>query len=203
VTTLDERPAGLDEVARAALFGDARTANTFTDTPVTDEQLAQVWELARWAPTAANLQPARVLYVRTPEAKARLVPLLNDTNRERAASAPVTAVLALDERFHDAIPQVAPYLAGLQPVLEEDTAMRSGMGSYSAALQAGYFILAVRALGLAAGPMAGFDRAAVDAEFFAGTTWRSHLVVNIGYPGPDAFRPRMPRLAPEDVVRYA
>ena len=203
MTTLDERPAGLDETARAALFGDARTANSFASTPVTDEQLAQVWELARWAPTAANLQPARVLYVRTPEAKARLVPLLNDTNRDRAASAPVTAVLALDERFHDAIPTVAPFLAGLQPVLEEDTAMRSGMGSYSAALQAGYFILAVRALGLAAGPMAGFDRAAVDAEFFAGTTWRSHLVVNIGYPGPDAFRPRLPRLAPEDVVRYA
>ncbi|ABS04998.1 3-hydroxypropanoate dehydrogenase [Kineococcus radiotolerans] len=203
MTTLDERPAGLDETARAALFGDARTANSFASTPVTDEQLAQVWELARWAPTAANLQPARVLYVRTPEAKARLVPLLNDTNRDRAASAPVTAVLALDERFHDAIPTVAPFLAGLQPVLEEDTAMRSGMGSYSAALQAGYFILAVRALGLAAGPMAGFDRDAVDAEFFAGTTWRSHLVVNIGYPGPDAFRPRLPRLAPEDVVRYA
>ena len=202
MTTLDERPAGLDEAARAALFGDARTANTFARTPVTDEQLAQVWELARWAPTAANLQPARVLYARTPEAKARLVPLLNDTNRDRAAGAPVTAVLALDERFHDAIPTVAPFMTGMQPVLEQDAAMRAGMGSYSAALQAGYFILAVRALGLAAGPMAGFDREAVDAEFFAGTTWRSHLVVNIGYPGVDAYRPRLPRLAPEDVVRY-
>jgi 3-hydroxypropanoate dehydrogenase len=202
VTTLDERPVGLDDTARAALFGDAHTANTFASTPVTDEQLAQVWELARWAPTGANLQPMRVLYVRTPEAKARLVPLLNDTNRDRAASAPVTAVLALDDRYHEAIPTVAPFLAGLQPVLEENTALRGEMGSYSAALQAGYFILAVRALGLAAGPMGGFDKAAVDAEFFAGTTWRSHLVVNIGYPGEDAFRPRLPRLDVEDVVRF-
>ncbi|WP_328295325.1 malonic semialdehyde reductase [Kineococcus sp. NBC_00420] len=202
MTTLDERPLGLHDSARAALFGDAHTANTFADTPVTDEQLAQVWELARWAPTGANLQPMRVLFVRTPEAKARLVPLLNDTNRDRAASAPVTAVLAVDDRFHDAIPTVAPFMAGMQPVLEENAAMRESMGSYSAAMQAGYFILAVRALGLAAGPMGGFDKAAVDAEFFAGTDWRSHLVVNIGYPGPDAFRPRLPRLDVEDVVRF-
>jgi 3-hydroxypropanoate dehydrogenase len=202
VTTLDERPVGIDEAARTALFSDAHTANTFASTPVTDEQLAQIWELARWAPTGANLQPMRVLYVRSAEAKARLVPLLNDTNRDRAASAPVTAVLAVDDRFHDAIPTVAPFLAGMVPMLEENTSLREDMGSYSGALQAGYFILAVRALGLAAGPMGGFDKDAVDAEFFSGTNWRSSLVVNIGYPGQDAFRPRLPRLDVEDVVRF-
>ena len=203
MTTLDERPTGLDEAARAALFTDARTANTFAATPVTDEQLAQVWELTRWAPTAANTQPMRVLYVRSPEARARLIPHLADTNRDRAASAPVTAVLAVDDRFHETLPTVAPFMAGMQPVLEQDEALRSAMGGYSAALQAGYFVLAVRALGLAAGPMGGFDKAGVDAEFFAGTSWRSHLVVNIGYPGEGAFRPRLPRLAHEDVVRFA
>jgi len=202
MTTLEDRPLVLDDEARAALFTDARTANAFAGTPVTDQQLAQIWDLARWAPTGANLQPMRVLFVRTDEARARLLPHLADTNRDRAASAPVTAVLAVDDRFHDNIPTVAPYMAGLQPVLEENTAMRGDMGTYSAALQAGYFILAVRALGLAAGPMAGFDKAGVDAEFFAGTTWKSSLVVNIGYPGENAYRPRMPRLDPGEVVRF-
>ncbi|WP_432561179.1 malonic semialdehyde reductase [Kineococcus sp. SYSU DK003] len=203
MTAVDDRPLGLDDAARAALFTDAHTANTFASTPVSDTELAQIWELARWAPTGANLQPLRVLFVRSAEARARLVPLLADTNRERAASAPVTAVLAVDDRYHEAIPTVAPFMAGMQPVLEENTALRADMGGYSAALQAGYFILAVRALGLAAGPMAGFDKAAVDAEFFAGTDWHSTLVVNIGHPGEGAFRPRLPRLPHEDVLRFA
>lgn len=203
MTTLDERPAGLDEAARAALFSEAHTANTFAATPVGDEELTQIWELTRWAPTGANLQPLRVLFVRSEEGKQRLLPLLADTNRDRAASAPVTAVLAVDDRFHDTIPTVAPFMVPRQGFLDENAAVRTEMGSYSAALQAGYFILAVRSLGLAAGPMAGFDKAGVDAEFFAGTSWRSSLVVNIGHPGPDAFRPRLPRLPHEDVVRFA
>ncbi|WP_432513484.1 malonic semialdehyde reductase [Kineococcus sp. SYSU DK001] len=203
MTTLTQDPRRLDEATLAALFTGAHTANTFADTPVGDEELTRIWELARWAPTGANLQPLRVLFVRTPEAKARLVPLLADTNRDRAASAPAIAVLAVDDRFHDAIPTVAPFMVPRQGWLEENAAARGEMGAYSGALQAGYFILAVRALGLAAGPMAGFDKAGVDAEFFAGTSWRSSLVVNIGHPGPDAFRPRLPRLPHEDVVRFA
>jgi 3-hydroxypropanoate dehydrogenase len=202
MTTLDETPLALDDEARAALFTQAHTANSFAATPVSDSQLAEIWDLARWAPTGANLQPMRVLFVRSDEARDRLLPHLADTNRDRAASAPVTAVLAVDERFHDNIPTIAPYMAAMQPMLEENEALRTDMGTYSAALQAGYFILAVRALGLAAGPMAGFDKAGVDAEFFAGTTWRSALVVNIGYPGENAYRPRMPRLDPGEVVRF-
>lgn len=204
MTALDDRPLGLDPDARAALFTDAHTVQHFAPTPVTDAQLTELWDLARWAPTAANLQPLRLLFVRSVQGRERLLPLLDEKNRDRAATAPVTAVLARDDRFHDAIPQVAPFLAGLQPVLDGNAELRAQMGGYSAALQAGYLILAVRALGLAAGPMAGFDKAGVDAEFFAGTSWRSELVVNIGYPATeDAFRPRMPRLAPEDVVRFA
>ncbi|MEW1957490.1 malonic semialdehyde reductase [Kineococcus sp. NPDC059986] len=204
MTALDDRPLVLDADARAALFTDAHTVQRFAPTPVTDAQLTELWDLARWAPTAANLQPLRLLFVRSAQGRERLLPLLAEQNRDRAATAPVTAVLARDDRFHDAIPHVAPYLSGLQPVLEENDGMRAEMGGYSAALQAGYLILAVRALGLAAGPMAGFDKAGVDAEFFAGTPWKSELVVNIGYPAAqDAFRPRMPRLAPKDVVRFA
>ena len=145
MTALDDRPLGLDADARAALFTDAHTVQRFAPTPVTDAQLAELWDLARWAPTAANLQPLRLLFVRSAEGRERLLPLLEEKNRERAAGAPVIAVLARDDRFHDAIPQVAPFLAGLQPVLEQNAGMRAEMGGYSAALQAGYLILAVRA----------------------------------------------------------
>lgn len=199
VTTL---PA-LSEEARAALFSEAHTANTFAPTPVSDAELETIWDLTRWAPTSANLQPLRVLYVRTPEGRDRLLPHIAEGNRDRVASAPVTAVLALDTRFHDQIPTVLPVMPHLQGVLEADESMRTQMGTYSAALQAGYFILAVRSLGLAAGPMAGFDAAGIDGEFFAGTPWHATLVVNLGHPGENAFRPRLPRLELDDVLRWA
>ncbi|MFF0649127.1 malonic semialdehyde reductase [Streptomyces tendae] len=189
--------------AGAALFTDARTAYSFADTPVDDATLTSVWELARWAPTAANTQPLRVLYVRTAEGKERLLPHLDEGNRPKSASAPVVAILAVDHRFHEHIPHVLPIRPEMKEYFESEPAQREAITSFNGPLQAGYFILAVRALGLAAGPMAGFDPAGIDKEFFADGDWHSLLVVNIGHPtGPPAFD-RMPRLAHEHALDWA
>ncbi|MEV4045159.1 3-hydroxypropanoate dehydrogenase [Streptomyces sp. SAI-195] len=189
--------------AGAALFTDARTAYSFADTPVDDATLTSVWELARWAPTAANTQPLRVLYVRTAEGKERLLPHLDEGNRPKSASAPVVAVLAVDHRFHEHLPHVLPIRPEMKEYFEGEPAQREAITSFNGPLQAGYFILAVRALGLAAGPMAGFDPAGIDKEFFADGDWHSILVVNIGHPaGPPAFD-RMPRLAHEHALDWA
>lgn len=193
----------LDEAGRALLFTAARTANTFASTPVTDAELTEIWELAKWAPTAANTQPLRVLYVRTDEGKARLIPHLSEGNRAKTASAPAVAVLALDPRFHEHIPTLMPFRPELKDVFEANEPMRTATGRFGSTLQAGYFLLAVRALGLAAGPMAGFDAAAVDAEFFPDGRHHSILVVNIGHPGVDPWFDRLPRLPHSDIVEWA
>jgi 3-hydroxypropanoate dehydrogenase len=193
----------LDDAGRALLFTDARTANSFAPTPVTDAELNEIWELAKWPPTAANVQPLRVLYVRPGPGRDRLVEHMADGNKAKTASAPAVAVLALDTRFHEHIPAVMPYKPELKDVFEANETMRTETGRFSAALQAGYFLLAVRANGLAAGPMGGFDAAALDADFFPDGRWRSILVVNIGHPGQDPWFGRLPRLDHSDVVQWA
>ena len=195
--------ARLDDAGRALLFTDARTANSFAPTPVTDAELNEIWELAKWPPTAANIQPLRVLYVRPGPGRDRLVEHMADGNKAKTASAPAVAVLALDTRFHEHIPAVMPYKPELKDVFEANETMRTETGRFSAALQAGYFLLAVRAHGLAAGPMGGFDAAALDAYFFPDGRWRSILVVNIGHPGQDPWFGRLPRLDHADVVQWA
>ncbi|MCP2321254.1 3-hydroxypropanoate dehydrogenase [Nocardia amikacinitolerans] len=193
----------LDSAARTALFTEARTANTFSDTPVTDAELTQIWDLARWAPTAANTQPLRVLFVGKGEGRTRLVGHMDEGNKAKTEAAPAVAVLAVDTRFHEHVPTLLPFKPELAGLFEADAELRADTGAFNSALQAGYFVLAVRSVGLAAGPMGGFDRTGVDSAFFPDGRWRSLLVVNIGHPGEDAWRERLPRLAHEDVVRWA
>ncbi|MFC9358549.1 malonic semialdehyde reductase [Rhodococcus sp. NPDC057014] len=192
----------LDEAGRALLFSEARTANSFAPTPVTDEQLAQIWDLAKWAPTAANTQPLRIVFARTGEGRARLLPHMSEGNKAKTESAPAVAILAVDTQFHDHIPALLPFRPELRDVFEGDAKMRERTGDFNGALQAGYFILAVRSLGLAAGPMAGFDAAGIDAEFFPDGRFRSILVVNIGHPGENPWFDRLPRLDPADTVSW-
>lgn len=192
----------LDRVAQELLFTEARTANSFSPEPVDDETLRAIWELAKWPPTAANTNPLRVLYVRTEDGKARLLPHLAEGNVAKTASAPVVAVLAADSEFHEHLPQLFPVRPEMKDAFE-DPAAREPMWQFNSALQAGYFLLAVRAAGLAAGPMAGFDNAGVDREFFPDGRWRSILVVNIGKPGDDPWFDRLPRLDYEDAVALA
>ena len=198
-TTLDR----LDDAGRALLFTEARTANTFASVPVSDEELTDIWELAKWAPTMANTQPLRVLFVRPGEGRERLVAHMADGNKEKTLAAPAVAVLAVDTQFHEHIPTVMPFMPQLQDALAANDEMRIKSGSYSGALQAGYFILAIRAAGLAAGPMAGFDGPAIDNEFFPDGRWQTALVVNIGHPAADAFRPRQARLGHDHVIKWA
>lgn len=195
----------LDDAGRALLFTEARTSNSFTDQPVTDAELSGIWDLARWSPSMANSQPLRVLFVRTPEGRERLVGHMADGNKAKTESAPAVAVLAYDADFHEHFPTVFP--ARGEMMRDNFGGMpgeaREGVSKYSAAIQTGVFLLAVRAHGLAAGPMAGFDAAGIDADFFAGTTWKTHLVVNIGHPGVDPWFDRLPRLDADTAVTWA
>lgn len=193
----------LDDAARDLLFARARTVNNFASTPVSDAALVQIWEMARWAPTAANSQPLRVQYVRTADARRRLIEHLDEGNREKTTSAPVTAILAVDSGFHEHLPHLLPIRPQIREVFATDDALRERTANFNAALQAGYFILAIRAAGLAAGPMAGFDPTGMDTEFFSGTTWRSILVVNIGHPGENPWFERLPRLDTSTTVHWA
>lgn len=194
----------LEPAAQALLFTEARTANAFTDEPVTDAQLEAIFALSQWPPTMANTNPLRWLVVRSPAAKERLGPLMSDGNRAKTLSAPATIVLAADVDFHEHIPALLPYKPELREAFAADADARERKARDNAWLQAGYFILAVRAAGLAAGPMLGFDPAGIDAAFFAGTSWRSILVVNVGKPAAEgAWFDRLPRLAFDVVAREA
>ena len=193
----------LDDESQGLLFTNARTANSFSDDPVDDEQLAAIYDLMKWAPTGGNTQPLRILFIRSPEAKEWLIAHLSEGNRNKTRSAPVVAVLAADTSFHEHLGRLFPQRPEMKDYFAADDALRERQAKFNATLQAGYFLLAVRAMGLAAGPMGGFDAAGIDEEFFADGTWSSILVVNIGRPGPRAWRDRLPRLDYHEAVRLA
>lgn len=192
----------LDEAARSLLFTQGRTANAFSNRPVTDEQLHEIYELMKWGPTWANTLPLRIVYVTTPEGKQRLLQHMQPGNAGKTASAPVNAVLAVDNRYHDHVPRLLPFRPEMRGTLEDNDAMRERIRDFSGAMQAAYFIMAVRAAGLAAGPMGGFDQASLDADLFPDGQWSSILVVNVGHPGENAWFDRLPRLDYEEVVRH-
>jgi 3-hydroxypropanoate dehydrogenase len=198
VDRTDDRIA-IDPYAQDLLFRSARTANTFSDEPVSDEQVRAIYELVKWAPTAMNTQPLRLLLVRTPEARQRLLPHLAEGNRAKTAAAPLVAILAADTGFHEHLPDLLPYAPNAKDHFADDAA-REKTARFNATLQAGYLLLGIRAAGLAAGPMGGFDAAGVDAEFFGDGRLRSFLIVNIGKPGENAWMDRLPRLNHDDVV---
>ncbi len=198
-TAFDVEPLALGAEAADLLFREARTANTFTTEPVTGQQLAAIYELTKWGPTAFNSTPLRVVLVQTSEARERLLPHLTEFNRSKTAVAPVVAILAADTEFVDHLPTLAPHMGDPTRIFP-DLAQREQFARFNATLQAGYFLVGIRAAGLAAGPMSGFDQAAVDAEFFADGRFRSLVVVNIGHPAPDAYRPRGARLDYEQAV---
>ena len=198
----DTQRLALDEQAMDLLFREARTHNGWLDRPVSDDLLKQAVELMKFGPTAVNASPMRIVFVRSPEAKAKLKGALMEGNVEKTMAAPATAILGYDRAFYDHLPRLFPHadakawFAGNE-AFATDTAYRNGT------LQAGYFLLALRGLGLDTGPMTGFDADKVDAAFFAGTNVRSNILVNIGYGDAGKLSPRSPRFACEEIARFA
>ncbi|WP_437609079.1 malonic semialdehyde reductase [Erwinia sp. V71] len=192
----------LNNAALATLFTDAHTHSVWQDKPVTDAQLDAIYNLLRLGPTSANCCPARFVFVRSAEGKEKLRPSLSSGNLAKTISAPVTAIVAWDPQFYDALPQLFPHTDARSwftssPALAEETAFRNS------SLQAAYLISACRALGLDTGPMSGFDREKVDAAFFADNGWKSNLLINIGYGDASKVHARLPRLAFSDACQLA
>lgn len=190
----------LDPSALDLLFRNARTHVKFTDRPVPDDLLRQAWDLARMGPTSANCQPARIVFVRSEAAKQKLKPALAPGNVDKTMAAPVTAIIAQDMAFYDKLPEQFPHTDARAWFVGND-AMIESTAFRNATLQGGYFILALRALGLDCGAMSGFDNAKADAAFFAGTPVRSNFLLNIGYGDPAGLFPRGPRLGFDEACR--
>ena len=189
----------LDAAAQDLLFREARTANTFTDEPVTDEQIQAIYDLVKYAPTSMNQQPLRVVLVRSAEARERLLGHMADGNKVKTATAPLVAILAADHEFHEELPAQFPAFPQAKDLFFGERPVREASSNFNAALQVGYFIVGVRAAGLAAGPMTGYDAAGINKEFLDDD--HSVLaVVNIGKSGADAWYPRNPRLSFDEVV---
>ena len=190
----------LSQEAQNLLFRDARTANTLTDEPISDEQVKAICDLAKWAPTSMNNQPLRIVLVRSSQARERLVQTMSDGNKAKTATAPLVAILAADHAFHENFPKTFPHFPGARDMFAADDALRAKTADMNATLQVGYFILAVRAAGLAAGPMTGYDSPALNDAFFPEGGHEVLAVVNIGKPGRDAWTDRLPRLDFNEVV---
>jgi len=184
---------GIPGEALEQIFTRARTHSAWSPQPVSDELLKQIYDLMRWGPTSANSSPARIAFVKTKEAKEKLLSCLAPGNVEKTRSAPLTAIIAHDLEFYEKLPRLFPHtdarswFVGNKPFIDS-TAFRNG------SLQGAYLIIAARALGLDCGPMSGFDNAKVDAAFFDGTTWKSNFLCNLGFGDPSALHPRAPRL---------
>jgi len=194
---LTDRDAPLSEAALAQLFTEARTRNAWTDRPVSEALLRKLYDLTKFGPTAVNMTPARFVFVTSPEAKARLVPLMAEGNQAKTAQAPVTIIIAQDIDFHEHLPTLFPHAPGAKDWFGEEAGRREAAFRNSS-LQGGYLTIAARALGLDVGPMSGFDAAAVKAEFFPDSNVEPNFIMNIGYGTDENLFPRSPRLSFED-----
>ncbi|MDH4573378.1 malonic semialdehyde reductase [Salinicola acroporae] len=192
----------LDDQALDQLFRTARTHNAWQPRDVTEETLRRLYDMVRMGPTSANCCPARFVFVRSTAGKDKLLPCVSAGNADKTATAPCTVIVAYDKRFYDQLPTLFPHTDARSwftgsEAFAEQTALRNS------SLQAGYLILAARAMGLDTGPMSGFDPEAVDQAFFAGTGWTANMLVNLGYGDEAGLKPRLPRLAFEEACQLA
>jgi 3-hydroxypropanoate dehydrogenase len=188
------RHAPLGAAAHAQLFSDGRTHNVFLDRPVPDALLREALNLAKMGPTAANQQPLRVVFLRSREAKDRLRPAMAPGNVEKTMAAPVVAITGYDLEFYEHLPYLMPHVDA-KSWFSGDAELAARSAAQSGTLQVGYFILALRAVGLDAGPMGGFDPAKVEAEFFPEGKIKANVIINIGYGDDSQLFPRSPRLS--------
>lgn len=197
---LKDRHQFIDGQALDQLFRDARTFNAWLDKPVSDDLLRQAVDLAKMAPTSVNASPMRLVFVRSAEAKEKLKPALAEGNVAKTMQAPVTAIIAHDLEFFEALPRLFPHMDARSwfsgnAAFAESTAFRNGT------LQGAYLLLALRAVGLDIGPMSGFNNALVDETFFAGGNVKSNFLINIGYGSQENLFPRSPRFDFAEIAR--
>jgi 3-hydroxypropanoate dehydrogenase len=192
--------SAIDAAALDQLFRTARTHNKWLDKDVPDSLLKGLVDVVKMGPTSANCQPARIVFVKSAAAKARLAPFLSEGNRAKTMTAPVCAIIGYDLEFYENLPRVFPHNQSAKswftssPAHAESTAFRNG------SLQGAYFILAARALGLDTGPMSGYDQAGVDKEFFPGGKIKSNFLCSVGYGDASAVLGRLPRLAFDEMA---
>ncbi|NNM63407.1 MAG: malonic semialdehyde reductase [Burkholderiales bacterium] len=193
----------LNDEARRLLFIEARTHNRFTPEPVPDTLLRQLYDLMKWGPTSANCSPARLVFVKSPEAKAKLAPCMSEGNRDKTLQAPVNVIVGMDMAFYDKLPELFPHNLTAKSWFEGNPEFSASTAMRNSSLQGAYFMLAARGLGLDCGPMSGFNVDAVNAAFFAGTSVKANFICNLGHGDPAGLFPRSPRLAFEQACRIA
>jgi 3-hydroxypropanoate dehydrogenase len=201
IATLDLDRARLDDAAVKQLFVDARSHNRWLDTPVDEALLRELYRLTALAPTSANSQPMRIVFVKSRAAKERLRPALAPGNVEKTMTAPVTAIVAHDLEFYEKLPTLMPHVDARSWFAHRPAEQNERAAFQGGTMQGAYLILAARALGLDCGPIGGFDNARVDAAFLPGGTWKSNFLVNLGYGDPAGLFPRSPRLDFDEACR--
>lgn len=189
----------VDEASLAILLGDARSHNGWLEVEVSDDQLRQAYDIAKWGPTSMNTQPMRLLFLRSAEAKERIRPALSPNNVDKAMAAPVLALISYDLAFHANLAKTFPHRPNAEALFTANAAMIEPTAFRNGSLQAAYFMLALRAVGLDVGPMSGFDAGKVNAEFFADSDWRANFICGIGHGDPTKIFDRLPRLDFDEV----
>jgi len=183
----------LDDAGLDLIFREGRSYNGYTDEPVTTSELHAIWDLAKMGPTSANMSPARIVWCATTDAKEKLALLASATNADKIRNAPVTAIIGMDYEFYEKLPKLFPHVDA-RPWFTGNQAMIETSAFRNTVLQGAYLIMAARALGFDTGPMSGFDNAAVDAAFFAGTPVKSNFITTLGHGDPASIFGRLPRL---------
>lgn len=183
------------------LFTEARTFRAWLPEKVSDQTLRDIYDLMKWGPTSANSCPARIVFVKAGPEKEKLISCLALGNVDKVKAAPVTAIIAQDEKFYDHIPKLNPHAVYYRDLFASDKALAESTAFRNSSLQGAYFIMAARALGLDCGPMSGFDNQKLDEVFFAGISWKSNFLCNVGYGDKSKLPPRLPRLTFEEACK--
>src|ERR1700722_18283263 len=180
------------------IFTEARTYTSWLPKDVSDQTLHEIWDLMKWGPTSANLEPCRIVFVKSKEAKEKFLPAVAEMNRGKVKEAPATAILAMDEKFYEYTSKLYPHAPGMKDYFAGNATVANETAFRNSSLQGAYFIMAARSLGLDCGPMSGFDAAKVNTEFFPDGKWKTNFLCNLGYGDPEKLFPRNPRLGFEE-----
>jgi 3-hydroxypropanoate dehydrogenase len=193
----------LDAKGLDLLFRNARSQNGFTSDPVPDAKLRELYEIVKWAPTTMNIQPMRLVFVKSAEAKKKLEPALSPGNHDKTMAAPVCTIVAWDTEFYENLPRAFPHRPEAINIFKgPDKVAHAATNAFrNASMQGGYFILAARAIGLDCGPMSGFDNAKVDAAFFPEGRWKSNFLCTLGKGDPSKVMERLPRLSFDEACK--